>query len=91
MKFQNFWIRMFVWVGVLFLSVSSVCAKTAQEYFTSGRGYYNQGKFTRAISDHTKAIETNPDYADAYYLRGSSYYRQGNMTQSIPDFNKAMR
>ena len=38
----------------------------------------------------TKAIEIDPNYADAYYNRGIVYGKQGNLTQSASDFAKAL-
>ena len=43
------------------------------------------------MSDYNKAIELNPDNADAYYDRGLTYYQQGGFIQAIPDYNKAIQ
>jgi tetratricopeptide (TPR) repeat protein len=64
--------------------------KTAEEYLNSGSNYYEQGNWAQAISDFTKAIEINSNYAEAYCLRGDSYDKQGNSTQAVSDFNKAI-
>ena len=63
-------ITMFVLIGMLFLSVVSVYAETAEEYFNRGNTSYKQGNFAQAISDYTKAIEINSNYAEAYNHRG---------------------
>ena len=49
-----------------------------------------QGNLPQAISDYTKAIEINPNYAEAYNTRGFVYGNQGNFTQTISDCNKAI-
>jgi tetratricopeptide (TPR) repeat protein len=36
-------------------------------YFWRGRAYSAKGDKDRAIADHTKAIELDPNYVDAYY------------------------
>ncbi|MCX5697998.1 MAG: tetratricopeptide repeat protein, partial [Candidatus Omnitrophica bacterium] len=80
----------FVLIGVLFLSISSVYAETVEEYFNRGLAHGNQGNFPQAISDFTKAIEINPNDAEAYYNRGLVYGTQGNFPQAISDFTKAI-
>ena len=50
----------------------------------------DQGNFTQAMSDYNKAIEINPNYAEAYNNRGIIYDKQGNFTQAMSDYNKAI-
>lgn len=91
MKLQSYRMTMFVLIGILFLSVSSVYAETAEEYLQKGNADYHQGNLAQAISDYTKAIEINPNFADAYENRGLAYTRQRlNYTQAIADFTKAI-
>ena len=91
MKFEKARITMFVLMGVLFLSISSVYAKTAEEYLQIGNAYYHQGNVPQAISAYTQAIEINPSFADAYENRGLAYVRQHtNYAQAISDFTKAI-
>ena len=90
MRYKSSRIMMFVLIGVLFLSVSSVYAETAEEYWNSGNTCYKQGNLSQAISDFTKVIEINPNYAEAYNNRGLAYYIQGNLPQAILDFTKAI-
>ena len=73
MQFFSSRIMMFVLIGVLFLSVSYIYAETAEEDNSRGNTYYNQGNLPQAISDFNKAIEINPNYAEAYYNRGLAY------------------
>lgn len=44
----------------------------------------------KAINDYTKAIEINPNYAEAYYSRGKVYDKQRNLPQAISDYTKAI-
>ena len=60
MKLKSSRIMMFVLIVVLFLSISSVYAETAKEYFDRGYDAHRQGNLTEAISNYTKAIEKNP-------------------------------
>ena len=83
-------ISIFILIGVLFLSVSSVFPETAKEYFNRGKAYFKQSNFTESIPYFTKAIKINPKYAEAYINRGNAYEHQGNFTQAIPDYTKAI-
>ena len=86
----NFRIRIFVLIVVLFLSVPSVYAKAAYEYYNRGIDYAGQGNFSQAVSEYTKAIEIDSNFADAYYNRGIAYYNQRNLPQAISDFTKVI-
>ena len=88
MKLHSARLRIFVLIGVLFLGVFSVYAETAEEYFKSGYAYYNQGDFSKAISDCTKAIEINPNLADAYNNRGVAYYGEKEYDKAWADVHK---
>lgn len=89
MKRYSFRIRILVLIGVLFLSISSVYAETAEEYVRSGRIHGLRGNFTQAISDFTKAIEINPNYADAYYFRAVLYNKLKDYDKAWQDVHKA--
>ena len=91
MRLNSFRILLFVCMGVLFLSIAFVYAETAEEYFNRGYEYFKQhGNSDQVISDYTKAIEINPNYAEAYCKRGISYQCQGNVNQAISDYTKAI-
>ena len=47
--------------------------------------YAKTGDFEQAIADYDKAIELNPDYADAYFNRGVAHAASGNYEQAIQD------
>ena len=45
---------------------------------------------SQAIPDYNKAIEINPNFAEAYCSRGDAYDKQNNLTQAIADYTKAL-
>jgi len=91
MEHYNFRVMTIVLIGVLFfLSVSSVYAETAEEYYNSGNAYYKQGKYDQAIVEYTKAIEINPNLAEVYNNRAGVYIHKGNYEQAILDCTKAI-
>jgi len=49
----------------------------------------HQGNYEQAISDLNKAIEINPELAEAYNNRALIYYKQGNYNKAWEDVHKA--
>lgn len=89
MKLQSSKVMMFVLMGILFLSISSVYAETAKDHYTSGWYFYITSDYTQAISEFTKAIEINPNYADAYDSRANAYYKSKEYDKAWADVHKA--
>jgi len=54
-----------------------------------GNAYYDLEKYSNAISDYTKAININPNYAEAYNNRGNAYCNSGNRKKACEDWRKA--
>lgn len=48
------------------------------------------GQSSQAISEFTKAIEIDPEFARAYYNRGRFYYGSGQYSKAISDFNRTI-
>ncbi len=71
------------------LLVSSIYAETAEEYFSRGVAYHEQGNLTQAISDFTNAIEINPKLAEAYPHRGDAYLMIKDYGKAWTDVHKA--
>ena len=46
--------------------------------------------FDRAIEDYNKAIELNPELAEAYNNRGVAYCIKGDYDRAIVDYNTAI-
>ena len=51
---------------------------------------YNQVSYERGIEDCNKAIEIDPNMAEAYDSRGVGYMRLGEYKKAIEDFDKAL-
>ncbi|MEO0536487.1 MAG: tetratricopeptide repeat protein, partial [Cyanobacteria bacterium P01_A01_bin.123] len=64
--------------------------KTAQEYYEDGNAKRDSENYQGAIDDYTKAIELNPDYADAYNNRGIAKRALGDNQDAIDDYTKAI-
>jgi len=62
----------------------------ATAYLYRGAAHFNKGLYDEAISDFTKAIEINPEYADGYTNRGAAYAKIRLYELAISDFTRAL-
>ncbi len=56
-----------------------------------GKLRQQQGNAPEAIAAFSRAIEVNPDYAEAYLGLGSVYSQQGRRSEAIRSFRKALQ
>jgi regulator of sirC expression with transglutaminase-like and TPR domain len=49
------------------------------------------GDLGKALQDHTKAIELNPNLAEGYYNRGTAYRRLGDPEHAIHDYERYLQ
>lgn len=59
--------------------------------FDSGVEDFQKKEYQEAINDYTKAIEINPDYADAYFYRGCAKHKLKNYRGALADFSRAIQ
>ncbi len=59
-------------------------------YSNRGNAYSDKGDKDRAIQDYDKAIELNPQNADAFNNRGVVYRNKGDKDRAIQDYDKAI-
>lgn len=102
MKRLTFIIAFLVITGFFFCTVENVNAADinvqAKEYNSRGLKIYNKYKYReknlpyyeKVFSYLDKAIELDPNYADAYYNRGNIWLDYGHSSKAIADFNKAI-
>ena len=71
---------------------SSAFKKGLADYFyNQGNEHKNSGDIDKAIDSWTKALEQNPEFAEAYYNRGSAYGRQDKLDKALSDFDKTIQ
>ncbi|AFZ28855.1 Tetratricopeptide TPR_1 repeat-containing protein [Gloeocapsa sp. PCC 7428] len=61
----------------------------AEEFFQRGRELDVQGKPQEAIAEYTKAIQIDPNYAQAYFYRSNLLALAGQPQKAIEDAQKA--
>jgi tetratricopeptide (TPR) repeat protein len=54
-------------------------------YLNRGLAYNQLGQYDKAIADCTKAIELEPDLADAYYNRAIAHRKNGDRVKADAD------
>ena len=79
---------------ILFLLASmasvSVAQKTDRDYLRSGNKLYKDSLFIKAEVDYRKALEINPNFAQAYHERGRVKLAKGDKQRSMGDMKKAI-
>jgi len=63
--------------------------KTAEDCYNSGYAKAELQDYRGAIQDHNKAIELNPNDADAYFGRGLAKILSGQKDDGCLDLSKA--
>lgn len=63
---------------------------TAEDYHNQGLSNCELGNYKEAINNFNKAIDINPDFANAYYLRGHVATMLKDQSRTIDVFNKAI-
>ncbi|MEG3440421.1 toll/interleukin-1 receptor domain-containing protein, partial [Pannus brasiliensis CCIBt3594] len=64
---------------------------SAEEFLDRGLAKYNSGDYQGAIADFDRAIQLQPDYANAYYNRGRAKYKSEDKQGAIADNDRAIQ
>ena len=62
----------------------------SDDYLNNAIDLFNQKFYNEAIKECSKAIELDPNNAEAYEIRGITYYNIENINTAIEDLNKAI-
>ena len=74
-----------------------MAVKDATAYFDSGKKFYDQDEYDKAITELNEAIKLDPNHRNAgkflafsYYARGMLYYQNNEFSRAVQDFTKAL-
>jgi tetratricopeptide (TPR) repeat protein len=62
----------------------------AEQHYNKGVELREEGLHDQAIEEYDRAIELDPDFADAYVGRGDAYYYLGEYQPAIEDYDQAI-
>ncbi|MFC2056779.1 tetratricopeptide repeat protein [Chloroflexota bacterium] len=79
-----FLLSMLLSVGCQVQSIQS------ETHYKNGASLVIDGEYEEAIVELSKAIELDPEFADAYYNRGLAYDFSGEATKAISDYEKCI-
>lgn len=65
-------------------------APSAEDYFNSAMSHIRLGEKEKALSDLSKAVSRNPDYAMAFLLRGNLREQKGELEAALADYDRAI-
>ena len=78
-------------ITILFFAWANLAqAQNLEEQMEAGRQYVQKGNYKKALKCFTKAIELDPNAADAYHERGQVYYELQEYAAVIADSEKAL-
>jgi len=85
-------VRKLIFVLAL-VTLTAGCGQSIQGavHIQQGNDYSDKGNYDQAIAAYDKAIQRNPDYAEAYYGRGNAYEAKGDHDRAIADYDKAIQ
>lgn len=75
---------------VLFVPNFAYAYTDSEMFYKRANVYMNNRQYNLAVTEYTKAIELDPQYAKAYHNRGLAYYFVGKNFLSIEDYTKAI-
>jgi tetratricopeptide (TPR) repeat protein len=64
--------------------------RQAKSRYEAGAGLINQRLYAKAVVEFNRAIEFDPDYAEAYCDRGIARYMMGEREEALRDFDLAL-
>ena len=71
--------------------ISKIIERQSAAYNDCGCTHTANGDYDRAITDFTKAIQLDPDFAEAYNNRGDAYIGKGDYDRAIAELNRAIK
>jgi tetratricopeptide (TPR) repeat protein len=77
------------WI-ILLLFFTCCASQNAEVFFSKGNKIYDEGTYSEAMKYYSKAINKNPNYADAYWGRALCKYQLKDYSGAKDDFSKVV-
>ena len=58
--------------------------------YNQGDAQYRDGDFETAEELYTKAVESNPEFADAHYNQGNARFKKGDLNGAVESYENAL-
>jgi tetratricopeptide (TPR) repeat protein len=68
---------------------SIVSSQNAKKYYKTGNEFISAGNYKDAIDQYTKAIDLQPDFANAYLARANAYEKINMLKEACDDYDRA--
>ena len=83
----------FVFIGIILAAGHPSAAQTAASWIERGESLDRQGVYAEAVKAYSKAIELDPDRADAYLKRGVARFagQKTNCVEALADLTESVR
>lgn len=72
----------------LLLLTGWTCA--ASDHYLSGRYFYEQGDYDRAVGEAKEAAQLDPDDGSAWTLLGMAYAKKGSYREAVQSLERAL-
>jgi tetratricopeptide (TPR) repeat protein len=76
-------------VFMIVLAVLVGCGSSASDYSEKGWAYFEDEAYDEAIEELNKAIEQDPEFAEAYLMRGLAHDSLNQPVKTFDDFDQA--
>ncbi len=64
---------------------------SASDYLALGDYDFDQGRYDQSIADYSRALELNPNFAEAYNSRAYAYMTKQDYAHALPDLDRAIQ
>lgn len=66
----------------------SLTQKFTNVHYNRAAIYSDMGNYAKAVTNYSKAIDLEPDFAQAYYERGMTYEKLGQYDDALKDMEQ---
>jgi tetratricopeptide (TPR) repeat protein len=71
--------------------VSVTPHKTKEQWLNEGDSHFASMQYEQAIADYDRALQLDPQYAEAYHKRALAYFALNKYEQAIVDYDRALQ